>query len=125
MKMIIATYTSEQIRNILTWNKITDIRTTVPGDYPFKVLLCEKGSGGKIKGEFTCMLTVMYYILLDNEVLKQACMSKEELNNLHKNNRVVYTWDISNVIGFGSEWYPIKNISDYGLSQEPQDWEYV
>ena len=55
MQTIIMTIKPYHLRNIRMGIKKGELRKSFPKiELPFRVLLCESGSGGQIKAEFTC-----------------------------------------------------------------------
>ena len=134
MRTIIATIKPYHLGNIRRGEKLFEVRKTAPeSQFPVKVLLCESGSGGQIKAEFT-----MHHPerLFANEVksgserfrelTRKACVTEPEAFLYLGNAKQLFFWDINDMIDYCStKCYKIRNISEFGLKRPPQSWQYV
>lgn len=134
MKTIIATIKPFYLNEIRWGHKTIEVRKTVPKcDYPVRVLLCESGSGGQIKAEFT-MKRVLYAdrieLIFRTDAVRWAenasGLSSRELLDYAGDKRTLYFWEISDMVDYCStEGYHVRNISEFGLKRTPQSWQYV
>lgn len=130
-QIVVMTIKPWHLHNMRTGEKEIELRKRIPtlADFPFKVVLCESGSGGKVKGEFTC--TEAYNILpgYNSETLavfaKQACVSVNEML-AYMDGNMIYGLKVHDFIDYTrTKGYRVKHISDYGLTVPPQSWGYA
>lgn len=126
MDTIIMTIKPYHLRNIRKGLKRGELRKTFPRfcTFPFRVLLCESGSGGQIKAEFTCKSAIpleassKYY----EELL---CLSENEILE-YLDGKTGFVFFIKDVIDYcNTKGKRIRNISEFGLKRAPQSWQYV
>lgn len=133
MKTIIMTIKTPHLCNIRRGTKKYEVRKTSPSiKPPFRVLLCESCSGGKIKAEFVCdyvrcapitgkgLLSMPAGIMPD-----ECCLRWQELVD-YSNGKPLYLWHVSEVIDYCStKGQKVRNISEFGLNRTPQSWQYL
>lgn len=134
MTTIIATIKPFYLNEIRSGRKTVEVRKTAPKEWPVRVLLCESGSGGQIKAEFTMkyMPFIGYkWAFLEGVVsakilAERARLSIEEVLDYAGDRDFLYFWMISDVIDYCStKGYRVRNISEFGLKRPPQSWQYV
>ena len=77
MTTIIMSIRGRHIRNMEAGRKRIEIRKSRPkGDPPFRVLLCQTGSGGNIVAAFTCA-KVVELTCTDAEIASLAAITEE------------------------------------------------
>lgn len=125
MYTIIATIKTEHLNNIRRGRKTIELRKSVPQrGFPFRVLLCESGSGGKIKAEFVCESCLVVGNPND-DLSTKTCLHPMRIRG-YIGNGCGYGWQITNMIDYCSTpGYRVRNISEYGLKRSPQSWQYV
>lgn len=125
MKTIIATIKPEHLDNIRRGIKTIELRKSVPkSGCPFRVLLCESGSGGKIKAEFVCES----YLVVGNPNDDLAAKTRLHPGRIRDyiGNGCGYGWEITNMIDYCStKGYRVRNISEFELKRPPQSCQYV
>lgn len=137
---IVATIKKPYLDKIRRGEKKWEVRKSTPlcrghgfAENPFRVLCCESGSGGLIKAEFTVVAVVGFLIssLLENpitsyeaEILRESCLTKEEVLKYAGVNAGLDFWEIHNMIDYVAE-NRVRNISEVGLTRPPQSWQYV
>ena len=133
MTTIIATIKPFYLNEIRRGHKTMEVRKTAPKEWPVRVLLCESGSGGQVKAEFTMKMPFMSYkwaFLEEVESAKmmadRACLSIKEVLDYYGDRDYLYFWSISDMVDYCStKGYHVRNISEFGLKRPPQSWQYV
>lgn len=125
MQTIIMTIKPVHLGNIRRGRKKGELRKTFPKcGIPFRVLLCESGSGGQIKAEFTCRDARA--IDAPSQLFSDILFLKEQEIADYLCGKTGYVWGVSDVVDYCStKGYRIKNISEFGLSRPPQSWQYA
>ncbi len=126
MQTIILTIKSHHLGNIRRGCKLYELRKNIPACVPpFKVLLCESGSGGQIKAEFVCDQVHRFSYFSISEIAEKCCLSCDEVREYLTDSKG-YLWHISKMIDYcTTKNHRIRNISEYGLKRVPQSWVYV
>ena len=129
--VIVMTIKPCHLHDMRIGKKDIELRKTFPAlvDFPFKVVLCESGSGGKIKAEFTCdeCYNIKPTYSGDRLVMyaNRACVSVNDLVK-YMGEDLIHGWHVQNFIDFTrTKGYGIRHISDYGLTRTPQSWCYA
>ena len=133
MKTIIATIKPGHLINIRRGVKEFEIRKTTPKEAPFRVLLCESGSGGQIKAEFVCDTVLPVDVTFSGIVklwdllrLDRACITHDEMAIYIGQGRTGYAWSITEMVDYcNTKGQRVRHISEYGLKRPPQSWQYV
>lgn len=133
METIIATIKPVHLGNIRRGVKLLEIRKTVPRLAPFRVLLCESGSGGQIKAEFVCDTVLPVKVFEDGAIqhwinygLYAACITYDEMAAYIGYGRTGYAWNITKMVDYcNTKGQRVRHISEYGLKRPPQSWQYV
>lgn len=133
MKTIIATIKPVHLGNIRRGLKLCEIRKTAPKEVPFRVLLCESGSGGQIKAEFVCDMVRPVKVFENGEIqhwyyfgLHTACITYEEMAAYIGHGKTGYAWNITKMVDYcNTKGQRVRHISEYGLKRPPQSWQYV
>lgn len=133
MTTIIATIKPFHLRNIRNGRKHWELRKSLPlTSFPFRVLCCESGSGGKILAEFIvdkyvwCVKDDTHQPYLSEQMFKECCVSEREFKDYAGDNNKIFAWHITNMIDYCStKGRRVLNISEFGLKRPPQSWQYV
>lgn len=135
MTTIIATIKPVHLGNIMRGRKQYEIRKTFPTKErsPVRVLLCESGSGGKIKAEFVCDYVAPVTVFENGAIqcwnfyeLHKACITYDEMADYIGRGKTGFAWHISEMIDYcNTKGYKVRHISEFGLKRPPQSWQYV
>lgn len=125
MQTIIMTIKPYHLRNIRMGIKKGELRKSFPKiELPFRVLLCESGSGGQIKAEFTCrdILAIDTPSPYFSSVL---CLREQEIVD-YLDGKTGYVWGVSDVVDYCcTKGYRIRNISEFGVLRSPRTWQHA
>ena len=119
--------------NIRRGKKTFEVRKTAPfAMTPYRVLLCESGSGGMIKAEFICDYVRCIRIdeqgapvLLDPVTLEACCLSMKEMKE-YANGKELYCWHVTQMVDYcNTKGRSVRNVTEYGLKRPPQSWQYA
>ena len=128
MLTIIATVKSGHLQNILSGEKQFEIRKTAPKERPFRVLLCESKSGGRIRCEFVCdqvLFAATPEIIREMDLERACCVSLKDIEE-YANGRPLYLWHISQMINYHhTKGHRVRNVCEFGLKRAPQSWQTV
>lgn len=128
METVVATIKPGYAGLIRSRKKHWEMRKTFPQcGVPFKVLVCESGSGGRI----TCEFIVDQYRktpvapLPNDWVYSEVCVRKSEAYE-YAAGKDIYLWHISDVVDYCStKGRRVLHVSDFGLPRAPQSWVYA
>lgn len=125
MKTIIATIKPHHLLHIRNGVKTAELRKTRPQcPTPFRVLLCESGTHGRISLEFIC--DCITEAKQDDALVATQTYLTREAVSYYLGGEAGYLWHITNVIDYCSaKEYHVRNISEFGLKRPPQSWCYV
>ena len=126
MRSVLMTIKKEYLDLILSGKKKWELRKSYPKTegVPIRVYLCESGSHGQIKAEFTCN----WISVIEEPNCNHATQACLEVNEIRKylNGHYGYLWNISKLIDYSKCDPPcIKMIADFGVQRPPQSWMYV
>ena len=122
MTTIIMSIRGRHIRNMEAGRKRIEIRKSRPkGDPPFRVLLCQTGSGGNIVAAFTCA-KVVELTCTDAEIASLAAITEDEARGYH-GERKLYGWQVEDFRRLKGE--DASHIWDWGVTRAPQSWCYA
>lgn len=133
MRTIIASIRTCMLHKIRIGEKKYEVRKNSPWcDPPFRVLLCESGSGGKIKAEFVCDYVRCGHIAPNGDLMlpvgiapKDCCLRLTELD-AYSGGKPLYFWHVSEVVDYCStKGQRVRNISEFGIRRPPQSWQYL
>lgn len=128
MLTIIATIRPPYTSMIRLHKKLIEMRKTVPHDgMPFRVLVCESQSNGKIVCEFIVRRWDEKFVheLDEDFIYRNIGVSKKQAYE-YANGKPLYLWYISDVIDYcNTKGYKVRHISEFGLKRPPQSWQYV
>lgn len=133
MKTIIATIKPVHLGNIRRGLKLCEIRKTAPKEVPFRVMLCESGSGGQIKAEFVCDAVRPVKVCEDGEIqhwyyfgLNTACITHDEMAAYIGHGKTGCAWHITKMVDYCStKRQKVRHISEFGINKVPQSWVYA
>lgn len=125
MKTIIATIKTVHLGNIRRGVKLYELRKTCPKEFPFRVFLCESGSGGKIKAEFICDYAEFEQPENVPDIVEKSCVTQNEASMYSKGKKVFF-WHITEMVDYcNTKCQKVRNISEFGLKRAPQSWQYI
>ena len=133
LRTIIASIRTCMLHKIRIGEKKYEVRKNSPWcDPPFRVLLCESGSGGKIKAEFICDYVRCAHITFDGKLAlpvgimpDDCCLLWHELSE-YSGGKPLYFWHVSEVVDYCStKGQRVRNISEFGIRRPPQSWQYL
>ena len=122
MKTIVMSIRGRHICNMEAGKKRIELRKRKPAEAPpYRVLLCQSGSGGNIVAEFTCP-KVVELTGSDAEIAEAACVTEEEVRG-YRADGTLYGWEIEDFHRLRGDDVP--HIFDYGVNRAPQSWCYA
>ena len=133
LKTIIASIRSYMLHEIRRGVKKYEVRKNSPWcEPPFRVLLCECGSGGKIKAEFVCDYVRCGHITANGDLTlpvgitpEDCCLRFTELG-AYSSGKPLYFWHISEMVDYCStKGQRVRNIREFGIKRPPQSWQYL
>lgn len=125
MQTIIMTIKPVHLRHIRTGIKKGELRKSFPKiGLPFRVLLCESGSGGQIKAEFTCR-DIRAIDTASPYFSSVLCLREQEISD-YLGGKTGYVWGVSDVVDYCcTKGYRIRNISEFGIPRSPRAWQHA
>ena len=123
---VLMTIRARHIRNMRRGRKRWELRKTRPKIVPpFRVHLCESGSGGKVTAMFTCPEILDVTDLPADQIAKMACITREEVEDYRAKGRGrLYAWIIDRFYDKRPGLW-VNHITDYGVNRPPQSWCYT
>lgn len=125
-RSILMTIRARHIRNMRKGRKGWELRKTCPAiKPPFRVQLCESGSGGKVTAMFVCPEILDVTDLSAERIAKMACITRDEAEGYRANGRGrLYAWKVDRFYDKRPGLW-VNHITDYGVNRPPQSWCYV
>ena len=126
MKTILMSIRARHIRNMRKGRKGWEIRKTCPKIAPpFRVQLCESGSGGKVTAMFTCTECLDVTDYPAERIAKMASITREEAEGYKAKGRGrLYAWKVDRFYDKRPGCW-VNHVTDYGVNRPPQSWCYV
>lgn len=111
------------IRHMRDGRKGWEMRKTRPGAKPpYRVLLCQTGTGGQVVAEFVCASVTNLSTWRDGDIAELACVTPEEVAGYRgKGGDPVYGWEVTEF----REISPAEHVTDYGIDRPPRSWCYA
>lgn len=122
MTTIIMSIRGRHIRHMAEGRKGWELRKTKPGFRPpYRVLLCQVGTGGRIVAEFRCETCVNLSAWRDTDLAELACVTPEEVAGYRgKGKHAVYGWKVEEF-----RRADLGHVADWGAERPPQSWCYA
>lgn len=126
MSDIVLTVKARHIRNMRLGIKRFELRKTRPGQgTPFRVWICESGSGGGVVARFNCPEVTPLTGFKDGQIAALACITRAEVEGYRKGcNQQLFGWKIEDFRYFTKKTERL-HIVDFGLNRPPQSWCYA
>lgn len=126
MRSILMTIRARHLRNMRKGRKGWEIRKTCPKIAPpFRVQLCESGSGGKVTAMFTCTECLDVTDYPAERIAKMASITREEAEGYKAKGRGrLYAWKVDRFYDKRPGCW-VNHVTDYGVNRPPQSWCYV
>lgn len=109
--------------------KLYEFRKSVPNcGVPFRVLVCESQSGGRITWSFIVdeIKEVRDSRLFGRDWFYQNVGITDAQADKYMNRKLGYLWHISHMVDFcNTKGCRVENVSEYGLPRAPQSWQYT
>lgn len=126
---IIATIKPMFAGMIRTNKKKYELRKRSPNlGLPFRVLMCESGSNGRITGSFIVseITEVRDPRMFGHNWFYNNVGITDDQANRYLSGHVGHLWKISHMVNFcNTPGCSVQNISDYGLTRAPQSWQHI
>lgn len=110
-------------------DKSYEFRKSVPKcGVPFRVLVCESQSGGRITCSFIVdeIKEVRDSRLLGKDWFYRNVGITDAQADKYMNRKLGYLWHISRMVDFcNTKGCRVENINEYGLPRAPQSWQYT
>lgn len=117
------TVKARHIRNMRAGLKRLELRKTRPGqETPFRVWICESGSGGMVVARFDCPWIRELTGTEDGEIAQAACITRAEVSGYRAGGQL-FGWRMENFDYFKQRHW--LHITDFGLKRPPQSWGYA
>lgn len=109
--------------------KLYEFRKSVPKcGVPFRVLVCESQSGGRITCSFIVdeIKEVRDSRLFGRDWFYQNVGITDKQADTYMNRKLGYLWHISHMVDFcNTKGCRVENVREYGLPRAPQSWQYT
>lgn len=126
---IIATVKPNFAGMIRSGHKPYEFRKSVPKcGLPFRVLVCESQSGGRITCSFIVdqVKEVRDSRLFGRDWFYRNVGITDTQADRYMNRKLGYLWHISHMVDFcNTRGCRVENVKDYGLQRAPQSWQYT
>ena len=120
---IVMTIKPRHIRNMRLGLKRYELRKNQPGQSaPFRVWICESGSGGRVVARFNCPAVTPLSGRDDATIAQTGCITMSEAQGYRKKGQL-FGWKVADFDYFRQT--DRLHITDFGLDRPPQSWCYA
>ena len=98
MTTIMLAIRRRHINNLAAGVKPYELRSTAPrAKPPYRVLLCQTGTGGEVVGEFNCTGVVDLTLCDDDRAARYGCVTPDEVRGYRRRDGRIYGWQAEDV----------------------------